>query len=86
MMTHDLGIYTAELREDGTLSIFGEGKRVDLPVNEALDLFHWLHAHREQLMRMVHEYPLAAEPANLGSIAKDEDAEYPEPEIAVDEP
>lgn len=46
MSTHDLGNHFVELHEHGMLAITGEGVRLTLSPQEALDFLNWLDRQR----------------------------------------
>ena len=51
-----LGKHTAELNEQGTLTLYGPGVRMTLPYDEAYALMMWLYEdHRETLYQLTHE-------------------------------
>ncbi len=51
-----LGRHSAELDEQGTLTLYGTEGRVALPYNEAYALLTWLsEKHRDTLYRLTHE-------------------------------
>jgi hypothetical protein len=51
-----LGRHTAELDEQGTLTLYGPGTRMALPYDEAYALLTWLDEnHRDTLFRLVQE-------------------------------
>jgi hypothetical protein len=58
-----LGRHTAELDEQGTLTLYGPGTRMALPYDEAYALLIWLNEnHRDTLYQLVHEDQRAEEP------------------------
>ena len=51
-----LGKHTAELDEQGTLTLYGPGTRMSLPYDEAYALLTWLYeTHRGTLYQLTHE-------------------------------
>ena len=51
-----LGKHTAELDEQGTLTLYGSGTRMSLPYDEAYALLTWLYeTHRDTLYQLTHE-------------------------------
>lgn len=53
---HILGRHTAELDEQGTLTLYGPGTRMALPYDEAYALLTWLYEnHRDALYSLAHE-------------------------------
>jgi len=51
-----LGRHTAELDEQGTLTLYGPRSRVALPYDEAYALLIWLYEnHRDTLYQLAHE-------------------------------
>lgn len=53
---HILGRHTAELDEQGTLTLYGPGTRMALPYDEAYALLAWLYEnHRDALYSLAHE-------------------------------
>jgi len=64
-----LGRHTAELDEQGTLTLYGPGTRMSLPYDEAYALLSWLDEnHRDTLYRLAREDQRAEEPlTNTGS-------------------
>ena len=58
-----LGRHTAELDEQGTLTLYGPRTRVALPYDEAYALLNWLYEnHRDTLYWLAHEDQRADEP------------------------
>ena len=64
-----LGRHTAELNEQGTLTLYGPRTHVALSYDEAYALLNWLDQnHRDTLYQLAHEDQRAEEPArNSGS-------------------
>ncbi len=51
-----LGKHSAELDEQGTLTLYGSGVRMALAYDEAYALLTWLYEnHRDTLYRLTHE-------------------------------
>ncbi len=51
-----LGKHSAELDEQGTLTIYGPNVRLALPYDEAYALLNWLYEnHRDTLYQLAHE-------------------------------
>ncbi|MDQ6660529.1 MAG: hypothetical protein M3Z24_06145 [Chloroflexota bacterium] len=51
-----LGKHSAELDEQGTLTIYGPNVRLALPYDEAYALLNWLYEnHRDTLYQLTHE-------------------------------
>jgi hypothetical protein len=58
-----LGRHTAELNEQGTLTIYGPGTRVSLSYDEAYALLEWLYEnHRDTLYWLAREDQGAEKP------------------------
>ena len=58
-----LGRHTAELDEQGTLTLYGPGLRVALPYDEAYTLLTWLYEnHRDTLYWLNHEDERSEQP------------------------
>ncbi|HZU02753.1 MAG TPA: hypothetical protein VFA10_23995 [Ktedonobacteraceae bacterium] len=63
MSEHILGRHTAELNEQGTLTLYGPGTQLSLPYDEAYALLQWLDEnHRDTLYRLTHEDQSLQEP------------------------
>ena len=58
-----LGRHTAELDEQGTLTLYGPRSRVALPYDEAYALLIWLYEnHRDTLYWLTHEDERSEQP------------------------
>ncbi|HEX6557023.1 MAG TPA: hypothetical protein VF026_29945 [Ktedonobacteraceae bacterium] len=58
-----LGRHTAELDEQGTLTLYGPGLRMALPYDEAYALLTWLSEnHRDTLYWLTHEDERSEQP------------------------
>ena len=58
-----LGRHTAELNEQGTLTLYGPRTQVALSYDEAYTLLKWLHEnHRDTLYRLAHDDQRVHEP------------------------
>ena len=57
-----LGRHSAELDEQGTLTLYGSGTRMALAYDEAYALMTWLYEnHRDTLYRLTHEDQLTGQ-------------------------
>ncbi|GCF07721.1 hypothetical protein [Dictyobacter arantiisoli] len=85
MSTRDLGQHVVELHEqEGALAITGEGVRLTLTPQEALDLQHWLTGQQSLLQECARRHAEQAVPEILR-----EETSHPDPterEVPVDEP
>ena len=84
MSTRDLGMHVVELHAQGMLDISGEGTRLTLSAQEALDLLRWLGEQRKTLEQMA-KAPVEEVPAWLHNDELSPE-EADDPDVPVDEP